>query len=246
VTAPLNVAKVVLGAFVVPWWNRRAFCRALAIPLISLASLSVAWKFTGKYLPELSNWLLYILYAALFTLFAVICHRLVLLDPGSVALVMAPRWSRRETRFIFFIVAVSLVSTTVAAILMTLLFNMFLSHAFVDPSSTWFGWLDASVKIPVFYLFARFSLVFPATAIDRKVNLQWSWALTRNNGWRLFVVVSVLPWIISQVVSLLYRGEASALEIILLTVLGSALLAVEVAALSLSYRELTKEEASAI
>jgi hypothetical protein len=43
-------------------------------------------------------------------------------------------------------------------------------------------------------------------------------------------------------VGLLYRGNATAVETAILTFLGSALFAVEIAALSLSYRELTREE----
>lgn len=245
-TAPLNVAKVVVGAFVVPWWNRRAFVRALAVPLISLASLSLAWKFTWEHLPKLSHWLLYALYVVLFTLFAVTCHRLVLLDPQSAVAGVAPRWTWRETRFLFFIFAVWLVSAIIVAVLMTLVLNMFLSRAPLEPNSSWLRWIRAAGEIPMLYLVARFCFVFPATAIDKRINLKLSWELTRNNGWRLFVVVSVLPWAISHAVSLLYRGEASALEVVLLTFLGSALLAVEVAALSLSYRELTREQASSL
>lgn len=237
--APLNVVKVVIGAFVVPWWNRRAFGRALAIPLIMLASFSVTWKFTDGNLPQLSNWLLSALYLALFTLFAVTCHRLVLLDSHSVASSVVPRWSWRETRFALFIVAVGLISLITVSVLVTLLHNMFLRHATPELSSTVVSWIQNASSIPMLYLFTRFSLVFPATAIDQRMTLQSSWALTRNNSWRLFVVVAVLPWIISHAVGLLYRGEASVLEIVLLTCFSFVLMAVEVAALSLSFRELT-------
>lgn len=237
--APLNVVKVVIGAFAVPWWNRRAFGRALAIPLILLASLSVTWRFTVDRLPQLSNWLLYAFSLALFTLFAVTCHRLVLLEPNSVASTVLPRWSWRETRFVLFIVAVWLIYTISFAVLVTSLHNMFLRHATPELSNTVVGWIQKAGNIAALYLFARLSLVFPATAIDQKMTLQRSWALTRDSSWRLFVVVAVLPWIISHAVGLLYRGEASVLEIVLLTCLSFVLLAVEVAALSLSYRELT-------
>jgi hypothetical protein len=49
---------------------------------------------------------------------------------------------------------------------------------------------------------------------------------------------------ISHLVGLLYRMDATSLETVVLTFLGCALFVVEVAALSLSYRELTKEEAA--
>ena len=84
----------------------------------------------------------------------------------------------------------------------------------------------------------------PATAVDRNVDLKWAWRLTKSQGWRLFIVVAILPWIISELVALLYRGDATAVETVVLTFIGTALFAVEIAALSLSYRELTKEEPS--
>ena len=84
-------------------------------------------------------------------------------------------------------------------------------------------------------------MVFPATALDRRADWRWAWQLTRNNGWRLFVVVAILPWAISQLLALLYRAEATVIETILLSVTGIALFAVEIAAISLSYRELTRE-----
>ena len=239
-TAPLNVGKVVLGAFIVPWWNKRAFGRALAIPLTTLATLVVSWDLAGDHLPKLAIWLLYFLHIVLFTLFAVTCHRLVLLNQRSFASVLLPPWTWRETRFIFFFFALWLVTTGIVVVALTLIANLWIP-LFGEPGGAWFSWI---AKIPMLYLFARFCLVFPATAVDRKVNLKWSWALTRRNGWRLFTVVAVLPWIISQVLDLLYRGDASTIEIVLLAFLASALLAVEVAALSLSYRELTRDEAS--
>ena len=46
----------------------------------------------------------------------------------------------------------------------------------------------------------------------------------------------------SHLVGLLYRDEATAAEIVLLTVLGTALFALEIAALSVAYRELVRNE----
>ena len=48
----------------VPWWNRRAFGRALAIPLVSLATLTLSWYYGGESLPQWSNWVLCFVWAA--------------------------------------------------------------------------------------------------------------------------------------------------------------------------------------
>jgi len=37
----------------------------------------------------------------------------------------------------------------------------------------------------MFYLLARFSLIFPAVSLDQKLGIAGSWRLTRGNGWRL-------------------------------------------------------------
>ena len=242
VPPPLSVGKVVMGAFLVPWWNRRAFARTLAVALASLAVLALSWYYANEFLPNFVKWLLYVLYGFLFTLFAVTCHRLVLLGSESVTTRLAPRWSWRESRFFAWLVAVSLIHVLAWYVLLfpipTVVVNV---SAAARASSSWTEWMSSIARIPALYVFARLSLVFPATAIDKRPDLKWTWDLTRNNGWRLVVVVGVLPWVISGLVSLLYRENATVFETIILSVLGIALFAVEIAALSLSYRELTKE-----
>lgn len=237
----LNVARVVFGAFVMPWWNKRAFGQALALPVLTITTLLLSSYFSGEHLPRSSIWLLYCVHVALFTLFAVTCHRLVLLDSSSVALTWLPPWTWRETRFVFFLFAVWLAATIAMVVALTLIANVSLP-VFGEPDNTWIDWAGPAAKVPMLYLFARLCLVFPATAVDRKVNLKWSWTRTRKNGWRLVAVVSILPWVISEALGLLYRGDPSAIEVVLLTLLAVILLAVEVAALSLSYRELTDRE----
>jgi hypothetical protein len=242
--ARLDVGKVVVGAFVVPWWNRKAFARALAVPLAATAALSLASQYFSRDVPTFATWLLVALSVVVFCLFAVICHRLVLLDPTSEARSMTPRWSYRETRFFLLMIAVWFIGVAVLLIVSTVLMNV---------PDTWLNslpgpgrrrsWISFVAVLPVLYVVARLSLIFPATAVDRRVNLLWSWRLTQNNGWRLFLVVAVLPWAVSQAVDLFHRSDATALETLALALIGSATFAVEVAALSLSYRELTKDEA---
>jgi hypothetical protein len=246
-TVRLNVAKVVYGAFLFPWRQRRAFARALAIPLVLLATLTLSWYVGTRHLQDPPKWfglflILYVAYGALFSVFAVTCHRLVLLDTASVASRFVPRWSRRETRFLFFLAAVSILCT-VAVIAPYILVLTLLGPWLGSSTESWPSWVSLVIIVPVYYLFARLCLVFPATAIDRKVDLKWTWRLTRGNGWRLFVVVGVLPLLISKTTELFYRVNATVFETVILTLLGIALFAVEIAALSLSYRELTKEEA---
>lgn len=240
-TTQLNIGQVALGAFLIPWWNRAAFGRALGIPLTLIVTLMLSWYYSSVHLPELLNWVLYVAYGALFAVFAVTCHRLVLLDSAHIASRMVPRWSWREIRFLLWMAAVSLIFVGMVIAVTTLLLNVWLP-LITAPNSEWPGWAILAAKVPAFYVMARLCVVFPATAVDRKVNLKWAWNLTANNGWRLVLLVAVLPWGISELINLIYRENASVLETIILTTLGWALVAVQVAAISLSYRELTKHE----
>jgi hypothetical protein len=236
---------VVQEALTIPWRRREDFAYALPVPLALLAGLTLAWYFASELLRPLSGWMLFLGYcltfAACFTLFAVNCHRLVLLAPprrlGAVAL---PAWSRRESRFLFWVVTLWIAyMATVWAALMLFAF----AFSWSSTLETWFDPMQFAAKLAALYVVARFSPVFPATAIDRIVDWKWAWRTSRGNGWRLVVVVMVLPWVVSQLVGFLYRDEPSAPEVVLITVLGTALFALEIAALSIAYRELTKDEA---
>lgn len=242
--APLSVGKVLLGAFLVPWWKRRPFAHALAVPLVALATLMLSWYYAADMVPAYVGWMLCLLYAGLFTVFAVRCHRLVLIDSEARAADPWLRWSWREWRFFYWLAGLWLIAMVTWWFALLLAGNVISGAWRHSPAelSVWMEWSIYVCKIPALYVFARLSPVLPAAAIDRTVDLKSAWLLTQKNGWRLVLVVGVLPWAISQLLALLYRGDATALETIVLTTLGIALLAVEIAALSISYRELTKEE----
>jgi hypothetical protein len=117
--------------------------------------------------------------------------------------------------------------------------------ALVGTRPEWFTeWGMHVVKIPALYVFARLCVLFPAAALDRNPTLRWAWDLTRRNGLRLMVVVGVLPWLFSNLVYYLYRDDATRVEWVALTVAAVALFAVEIAAVSISYRELSGDAQS--
>jgi hypothetical protein len=240
--ARFDVAKVLVGAFAVPWWNRRAFARALALPVVSLATFTTVWYHAARSLPSYSGWAACLVWGLLFVWFAVTCHRLVLLDAATVASRLAPRWSRRETRFLLCLVGAWLACLGVFLLVAMGLANVAIWVLPHKPEDVPLEWVEVAGRVPAYYVFARLSLVFPATAIDRDVDFRWAWRLSRGHGWRMFIVVAILPWLISEVLAVLWRGEATAVETAALTLIGTALFAVEIAALSLSYRELTKED----
>jgi hypothetical protein len=240
----LDVWKVVTGAFLIPWRNRATFAIALANPVLLIATLTLSWHYAKKYFsfPDWLNWGFDLLYIILFTMLAVTCHRLVLLKLEHITSFIGLRWSSRETRFFLWIVAFCLVFIGGFMLLFMLSVSM---------SSLWLNTNLVDSLLSVFYMaakifpwsiFARLSLIFPALAIDKKLSLKEAWRLTKGNGWRLAFIVGGLPWILSELIHLLYHDEASIFEAIILTVLATALFVVEIAAISLSYYELAKND----
>ena len=226
----------------IPWQRRSAFVAALAVPLALLAGLSLAWYFSAELLRGVEGWWLFFvhcgLFAVFFTLFAVTCHRLVLLQPGWRGRMPVPPWSRREARFFFWVVTLWIVYLVVWWLGLLVAGNI----SPRDSLQAWFDVIEFAASLPALYVVARLSLVFPATAIDQPAGLKWAWRTSRGNGWRLVVVVAVVPWLLSHLVGLLYRETPTAPEVVAITVLGTALFAVEIAALSVAYRELVRNE----
>ena len=73
-----------------------------------------------------------------------------------------------------------------------------------------------SPSLIAYWFIARVSLMLPAIAIDRKPDLGAAWQASRRNGWRLAIVVGLLPWCLQHLVDLLFRDGASTIEFALL------------------------------
>ncbi|MGH8669065.1 MAG: hypothetical protein ACREUN_09835 [Burkholderiales bacterium] len=241
-TAPLDLGKVIAGAFLVPWWRRKAFARALAIPVALMVALSaVFYYYAITQVPWYAALMTNVLYGLFFTLFAVTCHRLVLLDPESVAREPRLRWTRRETRFFLWVVAGWLVILALMLPLLTVVLGVWATASGSPGDGP--EWVYGVAQLPLLYLLGRLCILFPATAVDRDppADLRWAWRLTSGNGWRLLVIVGLLPWLLSWLVHFVHRSDATPLEWLLVSLLAMTLFAVEIAAVSISYRELTKK-----
>ena len=212
------------------------------MPLLLIVVLTLSWYYASEYLSELVKWGSYLVYVALFVVLAVTCHRLVLLDSQGLAFRYKISWSSRETRFFIWALGVGCIFVVLVAVLAGFVLNALVGQWISDPNSIWPKLVLFAAKVPAFYVCARCSPVFPAIAVNRQVNLKWAWNLSKNNGWRLVVLVAVLPWFTSHALDLFYRDEATVIETVLLTFLGFAFYAFDITALSLAYRELIKNE----
>ena len=101
----------------------------------------------------------------------------------------------------------------------------------------------------ILYLFGRWSLVFPSIAVDLSGRIEWSWEQTRGNGWRMLVLVGFLPLttaILGSLLSYLVSAPFPLVPVFLKVFAFFIVTPVEVAVVSIAFRELTNWEPAAL
>lgn len=233
------LAKVIFAAFLVPWLKRARLARALFGSWIALFAIGIYWTYKGQYLGTWGQVPWVIIYFIGVTPFAVACHRLLLMNDDSVPEYGFEQWSSREVNFLGKLILVSLASLGTfilsAMAIGAVAFNLFTTP---DIPNRRTPWLFEMFRIPAAYFVARLSLIIPATALDQKSDMRWAWQLSHGNGWRLAVVICGLPWLINVLQGLMYPDEPTIVQVILSLVAFYILLVIEIALLSLSYKEL--------
>ncbi len=191
----LPVIAIIKETLLVVWQKRFVLVRALMATALALAALDVAMRHGLKGVGSVSLLslfvLLYVILAwAVCTLFAVTCHRIVLLGETSVPEYGLLSWTPRETRFfgwlfVLFVYALLIVGpvwlVTFAAVFMDVPF-------FKGYEKYW-------VLLPgvgVVYVLARLAVLFPATAIGERRNTDWAFDTTAKNGWRLVAATGLI------------------------------------------------------
>ena len=189
------------------------------------------------------------IFSSPYVLFAITCHRLVLVGSEGVPKFGLRTWARREWWFLSYVILLPFVYLLTTAVLSPLVLG--LSKEFQINFKTYqtvFGEIDTSqglnylILVTATYFFSRFSLLLPATAVDRDVDVPWAWKLSKRNGWRLTIVVGVLPWVLTFLGDFLLRAEATFVEKITFVLVSFIFMAIEIIALSLSYKHLTDNE----
>jgi hypothetical protein len=250
-TIRLRIIPVLAGAFAVPWRHRRLLIEKLLTVFALLFLLRLGFSFASEWISYTSGWVIQFVNLFIVSVFAVVCHRVVLLGRSGVSFGVAPRIGRRELRFfgfalllqVFYFVPV-FVCLNLAVNALPLIFAQGLPFTEKDPGEVMETWGIYFFHIPALYLLARLSLVLPATAIDLRPTLRWSWETTRRNGWRLCVAIFGLPWLLSMLIWSLYREGATHFEFVALMAIATAALIFGIAALSLSYKDLVEGDLS--
>jgi len=168
-----------------------------------------------------------------YTLLVVNCHRIILLGNNSVSSYGMRFFSKREWRFTKWLIAIYLL-LFLLIMLITLPTPVIASS--IGLYATYAIYAIAITSIA--YLFSRLSLILPATAVDYDPDVYWAWDITKANGWRLVIIICVLPLISSILISLLNEKTSNVLYFLLSEILTYSFIIFEIFALSLSFKYL--------
>ena len=164
----MKFRKIVYEAVGSVYANKVLLVTALFIPFLLYTAIN-AIDFLDP--GTLISILLIIPMVVVETKIAVTIHRVVLLGPNSVSKKNLFKWTERETTFVFYYM-----------ILGGILYPFFYLEGIPDE----FDWI---IFVLFFLLAMRFSLVFPAIALDQKISLKDSWRWTKNHKFLMSLVV---------------------------------------------------------
>lgn len=253
----LPVGKILWGMFAFPLMYPAAFFAAAGLPLLGLIAVTLAWASGAmSFEDQVSRWGLAIVNYMLFAWLAVRTHRLLLIGPdanltqGSRVFPLSLRYlaalaTGAALKFLF------LLAVMAAFSLLSLLVSFFIPGTPYDPAAAPASPPQADpdiqrlinygvyvVELPVIYLLARWSTLLPAIALGYDWAPKAARRQTLGNGWRLVIVVFLLPWALDAAVDWAYAATESPWIVGILAVIRAVFLALGVIALSLSYREL--------
>lgn len=227
---PLRLLNTIKLALEQVWESRAAIILVVVIAAaIKSTTTWIAYDFMepthGALLHKTINLVVY-------TALAISVHRL-LLNAEQPAL---RYWRMREVRFMGWVLFLVVIFTLIFAVL-----GGFISKLGGAQFELFKGDWTATlvfllISIPGAYICARFSMLLPATALDRKPKLAWAWALTKGSGLKL----TVLLWIIPFVFPYLYADweTDTPLYYLAVNVVVSMFTALEIALLSVAFKTL--------
>ena len=239
--------------FAFPTLFPAAFFRATSWPLLGVIALTLLWASSVSAGNQVAGWALLIANAALFAWLAVRIHRTVLLEPeDSEGTKSAPifRLAYRylaalitgaALKMLFFILALTLFSLVSFAISWFMPATTTPPTPSPGPDPDVQRLIDCAIFVgqaPIIYLLARCSTLLPAIALGHEWAPRTAWHQTRGNGWRLVLVVFLLPWALSGAANWVYASTGNSVLVALIAIARALFLALGVIALSLSYREL--------
>lgn len=213
--------------------KREPLLRALTLPAVLMVVL------TGLYLRAGANtgahWFLYGVWLLIYAVFAVSCHRIILLGADSLPNAYGLYWSARETRFLGWFILVAIIYTLLSLPLYVA--TLILPGWFHDLQLSWYLLLFLTA-----YIEGRISMVLPASAVDERSSISDSWRMTQGYGLAIAVALFAVALVMNLIIiatDYVLPGSPHLAKLVS-DVLGFPLVAVAVGVLSVTYRALTK------
>ncbi len=195
--------------------ERQTLLRVLVLPFFALLILKLLFLLA---IPSATKtFLMYVADLALYTLFAVTTHRIVLIGADSVPDWGITSWKKRETIFLLTYVGITLMAAPFLVITLIPL-----------PYAT--GIIFAAFL--ALWIFGRLSLALPSIAIEKAMTLQEAWNASRNHQLLMFLVVLIYPFT-TALVNLLLQPLAN--NSFIFSAISACLIVFEVATLSAAY-----------
>ena len=237
----LPVKHIIKSSLFTLWANKYYFSKALAIPILLLILVWSTWYLYGEKTSGFFSWGMMFLFLYFYCVFAITCHRLVLLKGDFDFYNLKSYFSRRSIIFFMWALLLYAVVLIIDMASMTILYQLddFKKVNFQDEQ---YYWLTLPFYIPGLYFFGRICLIFPAKAIDEKAYIKRSWLMTKNNAWRMFIIIGFYPWLLSMILWFVSREDGSIYENVFITLLEFIFLAIEVCALSFTYKEFIEQK----
>ena len=177
----------------------------------------------------------------LYALFATVVHRVVLLGEHSLPNRWGIFWTERETRFLGWLIGVWFLYFALS--LPTGMIALVFSEAVTGWDLMWVATIFSYILVA--YFEGRFSLVLPATAIDKRSDFKESWAMSRGKGMMIAMALIIPAMILIPIEWALYGAVDDAFKPIMDLVwmlLVFPIFAVQIAIVSLAFDKLSFQD----
>ena len=228
--------------------HAKPLLKALIVPAIAGVTLDFSGNFLPSQMPtgisEFWSMTCSLLGIGVYALFAVSCHRIILIGPSALANSWGLYWSDRELRFVGRFIAIALLCF-VAAIPGLFCLKMLGKLEPSPLSNTLYMLAAMTTYLMGSYVFSRLSMVLPAIAIDHRPTLSQGWNWSRGSGMRLTVALLVpglIFLVMRSVLSLLTPTPSLLVIYAAIELLFYLLGAYTVAVLSVAFRQLISEQ----
>lgn len=229
--SPLQLSGTVRAAAMQLWAEQILILKMLVVA--GLANGVLAWASAMAAEESLDWFYLISLQILIYTLLAVRVHRIILTDRSIKQNWFY--WTWRETRFLGWLIVVYFYWTL---IMIPIVMGVGVASDFKFVSQgVWVDTLALTLAtVPGAYVFVRLAFLLPATAVDQKRNLRWAWELSKGNGWRLVVLLWVLPMLIPLVLQ--YWEPSNFVDFVAWEMAYGVITVFEVALLSVAFKSL--------